>query len=194
MEIYKEFACTRAASAKEWRRWLSEHHDSGKSVWLIIFKKNSGIASVTYKEAVEEALCFGWVDSKPNKRDEHSYYQFFSPRSPNSNWSKVNKDLVEKLVKEGRMAKPGLQMIEQARQNGTWDALNEVEALVIPADLKEAFDRHDGSEANWHEFPRSVKRGILEWILNARRPETRQKRIAETAAKAAANERANQYR
>ena len=194
MELYKGFACTRAATRLEWRKWLDEHHAEEKSVWLIIFKKNSGVSSVSYKEAVEEALCYGWIDSKPNKRDEHSYYQFFSPRNPKSNWSKVNKDLVEKLINEGRMAKPGLQVIELAHQTGTWDALNEVEAMIVPTDLQKAFNRHKGSEANWHQFPHSVKRGILEWILNARRPETRQKRIEETAMKAARNERANQYR
>ena len=169
-EVHKGFKTVRAANALEWRSWLVENHTSGDSVWLIIFKKNSGITSVSYKEAVEEALCYGWIDSKPNKRDDQSYYQFFSPRNPRSNWSKVNKALVEKLLREGRMVRAGLQMIELARQNGTWDALNEVEELKIPADLQEAFNRHERSEANWHAFPASVKRGILEWILNAKRP------------------------
>lgn len=147
-----------------------------------------------YPEAVDEALCFGWVDSKPNKRDHQSYYQYFAKRNPKSNWSRVNKQKVERLLQEGRMAPPGIAMIERAKENGTWTALDDVENLLIPVDLQAEFDLNAVALKNWKEFPRSVKRGILEWIFNAKRSNTRQKRIKETVTLAARNERANQYR
>ena len=183
-------APTRAA----WREWLEENHRSEKSVWLIMYHKQSDTPSVYYDEAVDEALCFGWVDSKPNKRDHESYFQYFSQRNPKSNWSKVNKEKVERLLAEGRMAPAGQEMIRVARETGTWTALDEVEALIVPTDLQAAFDRNPGSAENFAAFPPSTRRAILEWIFNAKRPDTRQRRIEETAEKAAQNIRANQYR
>ncbi len=182
-----------AASAAYWRNWLEENHDTTKSIWLIIYRKESKVPSVYYPEAVDEALCFGWIDSKPNKRDEESYYQFFAKRNPKSNWSRVNKEKVERLLKEQKMAPPGLEMIRIAKETGTWDALNDVEKLIVPPDLKQAFDTNSTALEYWEAFPPSTKRGILEWIFNAKRSETRAKRIAETVEKAAQNIRANQY-
>ena len=183
-------ASTRAA----WREWLSENHASPKSVWLIIYRKESNTPSVYYNEAVDEALCFGWIDSKPNKRDDESFYQYFSVRNPKSNWSRVNKDKVSRLLDENLMTEAGLAMIKTAKESGTWDALNDVENLVIPADLQVAFKQYPKAEVHFEAFPRSTKRGILEWIFNAKRAATRQKRINETAALAQENKRANQYR
>ncbi len=183
-----------AKSRAEWREWLSHHHQSEQSVWLIIYKKDCDIPSVYYPEAVDEALCFGWIDSKPNKRDTQSYFQFFSKRNPKSNWSQVNKEKVAKLLDQGLMAPAGLEMIEIAKQSGTWTALDEVENMTIPADLRALFDQNATAWKNWESFPRSAKRGILEWILNAKRPETRRKRIEETVTLASDNIRANQYR
>lgn len=177
-----------------WRAWLAEHHDTEKSVWLIIYKMDSGTPSVYYNEAVDEALCFGWIDSKPNKRDDESFFQFFSKRSPKSNWSRVNKEKIARLMAEGHMAPAGLAMVEQAKQSGAWSALDDVENLIIPKDMQAAFDANLTAWQYFDRFPRSVKRGILEWIFNAKRPETRAKRINETIAKAAQNIRANQYR
>lgn len=177
-----------------WRNWLIAYAHTTPNLWLIIYHKSSEIPSVSYDEAVDEALCFGWVDSKPNKRDHESYFQYFSKRNPKSNWSRVNKDKIARLIAEGLMAEAGYAMIEQAKANGTWNALDEVENLIIPTDLAEAFAQYPDSAANFEAFPRSVKRGILEWIFNAKRPATRQKRIQETASKAAQNLRANQWR
>jgi uncharacterized protein YdeI (YjbR/CyaY-like superfamily) len=143
---------------------------------------------------VDEALCFGWIDSKPNKRDGDSYYQFFTKRNPKSNWSKVNKAKVANLIKEGLMQPAGLELIENAKQNGTWDALEEVDKLTLPNDLLERFATNKMARQNWEQFPRSSRRGILEWIMNAKKPETRQKRIEETVALAAKNIKANHYR
>ena len=184
---------TEAKNASEWRKWLGENHDKEKSVWLIIYKKGLDKPSVYYDEAVDEALCFGWVDSKPNKRDEESYYQFFSKRNPKSNWSAVNKAKVERLVKARKMADPGLEMVRIAKETGTWDALNDVENLVIPKDLRIEMLNYPKATDHFEAFPKSTKRGILEWIFNAKRAETRAKRIHATAKLANDNIRANQY-
>lgn len=183
-----------AATRAEWRQWLTEYHQTEQSVWLIIYKKAGPVPSVYYPEAVDEALCFGWIDSKGNKRDAVSYYQFFTKRNPKSNWSQVNKIKVEKLLAARLMTPAGQALIDLAKQTGTWTALDTVEALTLPADLQQALAQNPVAAAYWEQFPRSAKRGILEWILTAKRPETRQKRIAETVALAAENRRANQYR
>jgi uncharacterized protein YdeI (YjbR/CyaY-like superfamily) len=163
------------------------------SVWLIIYKKDSGISSVIYDEAVDEALCFGWIDSLPKKRDDQSYYVRFSRRNPKSNWSAVNKAKVERLIAEGKMTDSGLAMIDLAKSTGTWDALNQVDQLEIPDDLKFELERYNNALAHFGSFPKSIKRGILEWINNAKKPETRLKRISETALLAENNIRANQF-
>lgn len=194
MELKNGIQTFYAKSQKAWRKWLEKNHNTEKSVWLIIYKKTSSVPSVYYSEAVDEALCFGWIDSKANKRDDESYFQFFSRRNPKSNWSKVNKQKVQKLIEQGRMTADGLQAIELARQNGAWTALDEVEELKVPADLQLLLDNNKAAQNNWNLFPRSVKRGILEWINNARRATTRQQRIAETVSLAVENKRANQYR
>jgi uncharacterized protein YdeI (YjbR/CyaY-like superfamily) len=183
-----------AKTQKEWRKWLEKNHQSEKSVWLIIYKKGSETPSVYYPDAVDEALCFGWIDSKPNKRDDESYYQFFAKRNPKSNWSKVNKDKVARLLEKALITPAGLEVIEIARQNGTWYALDEIEQLFIPEDLLNLLDKNKTAYKNWEGFPRSSKRGILEWISNAKRPETRQKRIEETVELAEKNIKANHYR
>ncbi|MBC7829476.1 MAG: YdeI/OmpD-associated family protein [Chitinophagaceae bacterium] len=182
-----------AKSRQTWRKWLQKNHQSQSCVWLILYAKGSTMKSVYYSEAVEEALCFGWIDSKANKRDDESYYQFFAKRNPKSNWSKINKIRVEKLINEKQMAKAGLDSIKTAQENGTWTALDEVENIIIPADLQRAFRNSKMSMKNFEAFPRSSKKIILEWILNARKPETREKRIEETVKLAAKNIRANHY-
>ena len=194
MEIYNGIHSFHAKTRKDWRKWLAENHQSEKSVWLIIYKKESGTPSIYYPESVEEALCFGWIDSKPNMRDDSSYYQFFSKRNPKSNWSKVNKEKVEKLIAQGLMQSAGFNMIEIAKQNGRWAALDEVENISIPDDLQELFSKNKTAFDNWDKFPRSSKRGILEWIMNAKKADTRQKRIEETLALAEKNVKANHYR
>ncbi len=183
-----------AKDGQAWRQWLEDHHDSAQSVWLIIYRKESGTPSVYYPEAVDEALCFGWIDSKSNKRDEESFYQFFARRNPRSKWSRVNKGKVEVLLAAGRMAPAGLAVIEAAKKSGTWTALDDVENLTLPPDLEAALGANPAATQYFGAFPRSVKRGILEWLLNAKRPETRRKRIEEIVTLAAQNIRANQYR
>jgi len=183
-----------AKSSKEWSKWLEKNGEKEKSVWLIIFKKGSGKTSINYKDAVEEALCYGWIDSKPNKRDDESYYQFFAKRNPKSNWSLVNKQKIEKLIKEGRMKQSGLNTIEISKKNGTWNALDEVDNSIISDDLLNELNKNKEALKNFNGFPKSSKKIILEWIANAKKEETRTKRIQETVLLAAKNIRANHYR
>lgn len=191
MEQKDGVATFRAKSRAAWRTWLEEYHGKESAVWLVIYKKSSGVPSVHYPEAVDEALCFGWIDSKPNKRDEQSYYQYFSPRHPKSNWSRVNKEKIRRLTAENRMAPAGQAVVALAKEAGTWNALKDVDNLVVPDDLQEAFDRDPTAYQHWQGFPPSVRRGILEWIFNAKRPETRRQRIEKTVQLAAQNIRAN---
>ncbi|MFN8444727.1 MAG: YdeI/OmpD-associated family protein [Caldilineaceae bacterium] len=178
----------------EWRAWLEANHALSPGVWLISYKKASGKARFEYEDAVEEALSFGWVDSRPNKLDDEQAMLWFAPRKPGSGWSKPNKERVEKLIALQLMAPAGLAKVEAAKQDGSWNALDGVEALEIPADLATALANYPTATEYFTAFPRSVKRGILEWISNAKTAETRAKRIEETARLAAENLRANQWR
>lgn len=189
----KMFQEIQPKSAKDWRKWLEANHTQKDSVWLVLAKKESGIPTLSVTEAIDEALCFGWVDSVPNKVDENRFKILVSPRKPKSNWSKVNKDKIEKLLAAGKIAPAGLKMIELAKQTGTWNALNEVDNLIIPDDLAAALSQHPKARTYFENFPPSTRRGIIEWIFNAKKPETRAKRIDETATLAAENKRANQY-
>jgi uncharacterized protein YdeI (YjbR/CyaY-like superfamily) len=193
METYKDIKAIYAENRQVWRKWLEENHQSEASVWLIIYKKKSNTPTVYYPEAVEEALCFGWIDSKPNKRDQDSYYQFFSKRNPKSYWSKINKESVARLKKAGQMKPAGLEMIEIAKANGSWTSLDKIEALIMPDELKAAFEKNPEAFKHYEAFPPSSKKIILEWIYSAKRAETRAKRIEETIEKAQRNERANHF-
>ncbi|HEY0111109.1 MAG TPA: YdeI/OmpD-associated family protein [Fibrella sp.] len=180
-------------SRAEWRNWLMANHANSNGVWLLFHKVATGKPTITYEEGVLEALCFGWIDSKGNKFDNDRSLLYYSPRNPRSNWSALNKTRVVMLLEQGLMMPAGQHMIDLAKQTGTWTALEEVDALTIPDDLQSALLANPPAEANFMAFPKSAKRGILEWILNAKRPDTRAKRIAETAALAAQNIRANQF-
>ena len=183
-----------AEHRQQWRAWLEQHHPQKDGVWLVLWKKSSGRAHLTYDEAVEEALCFGWIDSKPNKLDAQRSLLWFAPRKAGTGWSRLNKTRVEQLITSGRMASAGLAKVESAKADGTWNALDAVENLEIPEDLSQALAQTPTATAYFEAFPRSVKRNILEWIGNAKTPATRSKRIEETARLAAVNARANQWR
>ena len=178
----------------EWRAWLEENHDRAEGVWLITYKKATGKPRIEYEEAVEEALCYGWIDSKPNKLDDERSLLWFAPRKPGTGWSRPNKERAARLIAAGLMAPAGLAKIEAAKADGSWYTLDAVEALEIPADLDQALAANPPAGHYWDAFPRSVKRGILEWIANAKRPETRARRVEETVRLAAENVRANQWR
>lgn len=178
----------------QWRAWLTAHHTQLEGVWLISYKKATGKPRVSYDEAVEEALCFGWIDSKGRKLDDERSLLCFAPRKPRTGWSKPNKERVERLSEAGLMAEAGLAKVEAAKRDGSWNLLDAVERLDIPADLAATFSRYENASAHFEAFPRSAKRGILEWITIAKKPETRAARIEETARLAAENVRANQWR
>lgn len=182
-------ATTRAA----WRAWLAEHHARDQGVWLVSFKRATGQPFVPYDEAVEEALCFGWVDSKPRKLDAERTMLWFAPRKPGSGWSRPNKERVARAEAAGAMAPAGAAKVAAAKRDGSWTMLDAVEALEVPADLAAAFDRHPGAAVRFDAFPRSAKRGILEWIAQAKTAPTRAKRVEETASLAREGVRANQW-
>lgn len=189
-DVAKVEVATRAA----WRAWLARHQAQRESVGCVTYKKGASKPKVAYEDLVEEALCFGWVDSAARKLDEERTMLLMSRRKEQSAWSAPNKARVEKMLAAGRMTPAGLAKVESAKASGLWSKLDTVEALEVPDDLKAAFHNHAGAKANWDAFPRSAKRGILEWIAQAKKPETRAARVAETAEKAARNVRANQWR
>jgi uncharacterized protein YdeI (YjbR/CyaY-like superfamily) len=178
----------------EWRQWLAENHTRTQGIWLISYKKATGKLRFDYNEAVEEALCFGWIDSKPNKLDEARSLLWFAPRKSGTGWSKLNKERIERLIAAGLMTAVGMAKIEAAKQDGSWTALDGIESLEIPIDLAQALLSYPSAQQNFEAFPRSTKRGILEWIATAKKSETRAKRIEETAKLASENIRANQWR
>ena len=177
-----------------WRRWLMDNHERSDGIWLVTFKKQCGDKYVSYDAVVEEALCFGWIDSLPRKLDAERTMLWMAPRKPKSGCSKVNKERIAAMIAAGRMTPAGLAKIEAAKQDGSWTALDAIEALEIPPDLQTALDANPVAKQYFEAFPRSAKRGILEWIISAKRPETRAKRVAETTRLATENKRANQWR
>jgi uncharacterized protein YdeI (YjbR/CyaY-like superfamily) len=183
-----------ARTRVQWRRWLQGHHVASKGVWLVTFKKGSGQPQLVYGDAVEEALAFGWVDSKPRKLDDARSMLWFAPRKAGSGWSRPNKERIARLQAAGLMAPAGQAVVDAARADGSWSRLDAVEDGVVPADLAAALAALPGAAPNFDAFPRSSRRGILEWIEQARTAATRDKRVRETARLAAINERANQWR
>lgn len=170
-----------------WRKWLEKNHNVSQGVWLIYYKVKSGKPSICYSEAVKEALCFGWIDSKVKSLDEERYKQIFTPRKPKSVWSKLNKQYIEELIQQNLMMKAGLQKIEIAKKDGSWQALDAIEALIIPADLHKALTANEIANQHFESFSNTVKKNILFWIQNAKRSETRLKRINQTVDLAAQN-------
>jgi uncharacterized protein YdeI (YjbR/CyaY-like superfamily) len=170
-----------------WRRWLERNHAGSPGVLLVLKKKSAAGRGLGYEDAVEEALCFGWIDSKVRSLDESYTQQLFTPRKTTSPWSKLNKERVKKLASEGRMAPAGRQAIERAKRNGSWTMLDSVEALEIPKDLATALARNKKAATNFEAFSPSAKKGYLYWINGAKRSETRARRIRETVALAAKN-------
>ncbi len=180
-------------SRADWRNWLAAHHKQTESIWLVRWKKHTA-HHVEHDEIVEEALCWGWIDSAVRKKDNDRSLLLLSPRKPTSAWSAVNKAHVARAEAAGLMQPAGRALIEVAKANRMWSFLDDVERLEVPDDLAVAFAAHPPAAEEWEAFPRSARRGILEWIKTAKRAETRAKRIAETAALATKGERANQFR
>jgi len=181
------------AGRSQWRQWLQEHHNTKESIWLIYYKKKADTATITWSDAVDEALCFGWIDSTARPIDDEKFMQFFTRRKANSVWSKINKGKVQRLIAEGLMTPAGHECIEVAKGNGSWSILDDVEEVKIPEDLKKAFRSQRGAMTYFESLSKSVKKGILQWLVLAKRPETRQKRIAEIAELAAQQRKPKQF-
>lgn len=177
-----------------WRAWLVANHGIADGAWLVGWKAATGRPRLPYADAVEEALCVGWVDSRAGTIDAERSRLLFTPRKAGSGWSRPNKERVERLAEAGLMLPAGVAVVEAARADGSWFALDDVENLVEPPALGAALDADPRARGHWDAFPRSAKRAILAWISTAKRPETTAKRIAETARLAADNVRANEWR
>jgi uncharacterized protein YdeI (YjbR/CyaY-like superfamily) len=191
IDLLQEFY---AKDRKSWRNWLKNNHLQYQFIWLLLHKKSSPDKSVNYEEAVEEALCFGWIDSKPRKKDEHTFLLFFSRRKPKSVWSAINKKRIVKLIADGQMMPAGLASIEIAKANGSWTSIDDVEAMIMPVELVKAFKKNKLAATNFNAFPASAKKGIFQWISSAKTDATRAKRIFETVSLAEKNIRANQWK
>ena len=183
----------RVKDRSAWRAWLEHNHDTSPGVWLVVAKKNARRPGVTYVEAVEEALCFGWIDSRPNALDDEHYLQRLSPRRPRSVWSRPNKERIGRLIAGGRMTDAGRRPIEAAKRDGSWNALDDTDDLVVPDDLAAALVASHAAREHFDAYPPSVKKQALYWITSAKRPETRGRRIAEVVDQAARGERPLQW-
>ncbi len=190
----KELETFYPSSRQKWREWLKKNHRVKQSVWLVCYKKKTNVPTISWSDAVDEALCFGWIDSTRRSLDAETFIQFFARRKAGSTWSKVNKAKVEQLISDKRMTKAGLESIEVAKQNGSWIILDEVETGVIPNDLNKAFKAHKGSKEFFLSLSNSVRKMILVWLVLAKREETRKKRIDEIAEFAGKKLRPKQFR
>jgi uncharacterized protein YdeI (YjbR/CyaY-like superfamily) len=182
-----------AETREQWRGWLEANHGRDTGVRLVTFKKETGRPRMTYEESVEEALCFGWIDSRPGTVDTERSKLWFTRRKPGSAWSRVNKERIERMEAGGRMAPVGIAVVETARRDGSWERIDWVEALEVPDDLAAALAADPVAAGHWAAFPPSARKGILQWVLAAKRPETRAARVAETVRLAGQNVRANQW-
>jgi uncharacterized protein YdeI (YjbR/CyaY-like superfamily) len=181
-----ELPRVRPKSRQAWRAWLEKHHAASTGVWLVYAKKHSGLPSLTYDDAVEEALCFGWIDSKINPIDEDFFMQVFTPRKPKSAWSPLNRTRVARLLAAGLMAPAGLAAVKAAKQSGTWDAMAHVEETV-PPDLEKALEANPDAHRHWGSYSASRRKGVLYRLASAKRPETRARYLQDIIVNMALN-------
>lgn len=192
MAAFDDAPVVEPADLDVWRAWLEANHATARGVWLVSWRASSGRATFDYEAAVEEALCFGWVDSRGGRVDDQRTKLYFAPRNPRSGWARPNKERIERLIAAGRMAPAGMRAVEVAKENGSWTLLDAVERLEEPDDLGAALDARPPARQHWDRFPPSARKMLLTWIVSARRPETRASRVEETATAAQRNERANE--
>ena len=181
-----DLALLEPANRQEWRAWLLAHHADSPGVWLAVGKKGNTVTELRYAEAVEEAVCFGWIDSVVNRLDDARFKQLMTPRKRGSAWAPSNKERVARLARQGLLAPAGIAAVEAAKADGSWALLDDSLALVVPDDLAAALAEDPVAGRSFAALPPSTRKQILYWIGSAKRPETRAKRIRETVA--AANE------
>ncbi len=180
----------RADDRATWRAWLEANHATTAGAWLVTWRASSGRVGLDYEAAVQEALCFGWIDSTGGYVDDELSKLYFARRKKRSPWAATNKARVERLIAEGRMAPAGLAAIEQAKANGSWEVYDSVERLEVPEDLAAALEAHPPAAVNFAAFAPSARKMQLGWVALAQRPETRAARVTKVAEAAARNERA----
>lgn len=190
--MLKEKKILYARNRDRWRSWLKANHNKEQNVWLRLHKKHSD-TGVKYAEAIEEALCFGWIDSVANKADDDTFILYFAVRKKGGVWSKINKGRIERMIKAGLMTAAGMNRIEEAKKDGSWNKLDSVDKLQMPAPLMKAFASRKKALTNFNSFPMSVKKQLYFWVLSAKQDSTRVARIKEIVSKAAKNIRANQW-
>jgi len=177
----------------EWRQWLEKNHRSKQSIWLICNTQKSDLPTIPWSDLVDEALCFGWIDSTRKSIDETRFKQLYTKRKPKGTWSKINKEKIQRLIATGQMTGAGLEVIEAAKQNGSWTILDAVEELIIPEDLEKAFNKYTGAKDYFLSLSKSIKKQILYWVISAKKPETRQKRVDEIAGLAGQHKKPRQF-
>ena len=168
---------TKTLYVSDRHEWLQANYLKEHEIWLIYYKKASGKPTIAYNDAVEEALCFGWIDSLMKSIDDRFHMQTFTPRKPKSAWSVTNKARLAKLMKAGVMAPAGLAAVEQAKKSGSWTAYASVDAMTIPPELKRALDANPDAKTNWPTYTPSAQRAFLHMVNGAKRPETREKYV-----------------
>jgi len=178
---------------EEWRNWLVKNHIKKPSVWLIQYKKSANMPTISWSDAVEEALCFGWIDSVRKSIDAERFIQFFTKRKPKSAWSKINKAKILHLTEAGLMTQAGQESVNRAKENGSWIILDEVEELLVPEELEQAFKENLEAKMFFSSLSKSVRKAILQWIAFAKRPETKSKRIAEVVELASQKKKPKQF-
>jgi uncharacterized protein YdeI (YjbR/CyaY-like superfamily) len=173
------------ANREEWRAWLLANHVDSPGIWLVYHRPAAGEVTLDYEAAVEEALCFGWIDSKTGKVDAERTRQVFTPRRPGSPWSRPNKQRIERMLAQGKMHASGLARIEAAKRDGSWELYDAIEELRLPPDLSAAFDTAPEAAAGFERFSPSTRKQLLWWLVSAKRPETRSRRVEAIVASAA---------
>lgn len=175
-----------------WRIWLSSNHCRSDGVWLVFRRASTGASAMPYEDAVEEALCFGWIDSIVRRLDEGRYARKFTPRRPGSRWSELNRVRVRKVIGEERMTPAGMALVEEAKASGEWGRAGTRPSFPleeVPIELSEALEGDAAAEAFFDSLPASCRKRYVLWIVSAKRSETRLRRAAEAAAMLAAGER-----
>jgi len=189
----QDYKATHPKTRGQWRKWLEKNHSTAPGIWMIYYKKETGKRKFDMADAVEEALCFGWIDSVAQKLDDERSMQKFTPRKPKSVWSKLNKQRIEKLIVQKLMTPAGLATIERAKKNGSWDTLNSSDRHTdnnsIPDDLKKALSKNKNALTNFLAFPPSYRKRFLFWIDSAKTPGTKAARMKQTLLMAAANKK-----
>ena len=180
-----------AESVRQWRGWLHANHDSSSGVWLVVWKKHTGKPALDYPDTVDEALAYGWIDSRTNRLDDDRAMRWFCARNPTSPWSRINRAKIARLTEAGRITPAGQALVDAAKANGAWTVSDEIEDLVIPDDLAEALQSNPKAETCFARFSASAKKNILWWIKSAKTAPTRTRRIATTVERAAENRMAN---